>query len=220
MDELVTHLLDAPVANVLILAGLAFLAVGVFGKISGKLEPGTTGRVASAAVGAALLIYGIYAHSASDARRQVQQYADAQPAQNRLPRQGVKRISDPQPSENTLGPNQPAEGTAGLASHDLFSGVWENDNPKAHSVTKLRIEQRQGSVLIQAWRGCTRQDCDWGTVPGLVAGGSVRAAWDQGSVVRKMTLLADGGRLRMELENIHKNNEPEGRQVEYFVKSQ
>jgi len=69
MTDLLSHLVDAPLANILILAGLAFLAIGIVGKISGKIEPSTTGRVMSGLLGVALLIYGLYPHAAADAAR-------------------------------------------------------------------------------------------------------------------------------------------------------
>jgi hypothetical protein len=82
MTDLLSHLVDAPVANILILAGLAFLTVGVLGKISGKIEPAASGRVMSGLLGAALLIYGICAHTSADAvRRSAQRSSETQPSQ-------------------------------------------------------------------------------------------------------------------------------------------
>lgn len=66
MDWL-THLADAPVANVMFLAGLAFLAVGVFGKIAGKVEPDKIGRAGSALARVLLIALGLYFHVTGDA---------------------------------------------------------------------------------------------------------------------------------------------------------
>lgn len=65
MDWL-SHLADAPLANILFLAGLAFLAIGVLGKIAGKIEPDKVGRVAAAVVGVALICGGLYMHVKGD----------------------------------------------------------------------------------------------------------------------------------------------------------
>jgi hypothetical protein len=45
MGDFLAHLVDAPLPNVLVLAGLIFLGIGVVGKVSGKIDPGTTGRI-------------------------------------------------------------------------------------------------------------------------------------------------------------------------------
>ena len=69
MVELLSHLADAPLANILVLAGLAFLGIGVIGKISGKLEPSAAGRVMCGVLGTVLLVFGIYAHATADTAR-------------------------------------------------------------------------------------------------------------------------------------------------------
>jgi hypothetical protein len=63
MDNLIGHVLDAPVANLCLLAGLLFLAVAVVGNISGKIQPGNHGRIAAGVLGVILLAYGIATHS-------------------------------------------------------------------------------------------------------------------------------------------------------------
>lgn len=68
MDWL-SHLADAPFANILFLAGLAFLAVGVLGKIAGKIEPDKVGRAAAAVVGVALICVGLYLHVSGDQQK-------------------------------------------------------------------------------------------------------------------------------------------------------
>ena len=50
MAELLGRLVDAPFANMLILAGLTLLGIGVIGKISRKIEPNAVGRGMSAAL--------------------------------------------------------------------------------------------------------------------------------------------------------------------------
>ncbi len=48
--------------TLLILFGLVFLAVAVFGDISGKIQPGKQGRIASAVLGPALVAVGLWMH--------------------------------------------------------------------------------------------------------------------------------------------------------------
>ena len=87
MTDFLSHLVDAPLANILILAGLGFLAVSVIGKFSGKIEPGTGGRVMSGILGAILLLYGIHSHAMSD-RQAHGKEASGTTAPTRLPLPG------------------------------------------------------------------------------------------------------------------------------------
>jgi hypothetical protein len=63
------HLTDAPVANILILAGIIFLAVGLFGRIGGfigsifgNIEAGKNSRVLAGVLGVALILGGAWLH--------------------------------------------------------------------------------------------------------------------------------------------------------------
>jgi hypothetical protein len=49
--------------NMFVIAGLVFIAVAVFGNISGKIAPGAYGRVGSGAIGIALLSAGLWMHA-------------------------------------------------------------------------------------------------------------------------------------------------------------
>jgi hypothetical protein len=62
MGEAIRGLLAAPVAIIFILAGIVFLLIAVVGNISGKIEPGARGRLASALLGAVLLVSGLALH--------------------------------------------------------------------------------------------------------------------------------------------------------------
>ncbi len=64
------HLTEASPANILIIAGIVFLAVGVFGKIGGYIgniigtvEAGGKARLLSGVLGGGLLITGIVFHA-------------------------------------------------------------------------------------------------------------------------------------------------------------
>ena len=63
------HLTDAPVANILILAGIIFLAVGLFGRIGGfigsifgNIEAGQNSRVLAGVLGVLLIVGGAWLH--------------------------------------------------------------------------------------------------------------------------------------------------------------
>ncbi len=66
------HLTDAPVANILILAGIIFLAVGLFGRIGGfigsifgNIEAGKNSRVLAGILGVLLIVGGGWLHEDS-----------------------------------------------------------------------------------------------------------------------------------------------------------
>ena len=84
--DLLTHLVDAPLPNILIVAGLAFLGIAAVGKIVGTVEPDRTGRIVSGVLGAVLLIVGVFTHIQSDVSRTDSSKADGNlPSQNPLP---------------------------------------------------------------------------------------------------------------------------------------
>lgn len=67
------HLADAPIANILILAGVVFLAVGLFGRIGGfigsifgNIEAGKNSRVLAGVLGVLLIVGGVWMHQQSD----------------------------------------------------------------------------------------------------------------------------------------------------------
>src|SRR5262245_66684937 len=66
MEGLISHVIDAPLTNLCVLAGLVFLGVAVVGNISGKIQPGAYGRLAAGALGTVLLLYGIVNHADND----------------------------------------------------------------------------------------------------------------------------------------------------------
>lgn len=67
------HLADAPIANILILAGVIFLAVGLFGRIGGfigsifgNIEAGKNSRVLAGVLGSVLIVGGAWMHQQGD----------------------------------------------------------------------------------------------------------------------------------------------------------
>lgn len=58
MDGLYAAIINAPIATIFIIAGIIFLGIAVLGKISGKIEPGKSGRIASGIFGIILLGLG------------------------------------------------------------------------------------------------------------------------------------------------------------------
>ena len=84
--NLIKSVVDAPVANLCVLAGLVFLAIGVVGNISGKIQPGDPGRIAAGVLGLLLLGYGVATHSTGLAQPQVSDGFDKQSTAEPAPR--------------------------------------------------------------------------------------------------------------------------------------
>ncbi|RMF61335.1 MAG: hypothetical protein D6743_13705 [Calditrichaeota bacterium] len=55
MSEVLSEVLNTPATKLFLVAGFFFLAVSVLGKISGKVDPGRTGRIISGVLGVAFL---------------------------------------------------------------------------------------------------------------------------------------------------------------------
>jgi hypothetical protein len=67
MDQAIEFILQSPIANLFIVAGLAFLGIAVVGNISGKIQPDTNGRILSGLLGCVLIGGGLwlYSHTSS-----------------------------------------------------------------------------------------------------------------------------------------------------------
>jgi hypothetical protein len=59
MGDILKSLIDAPISTVLVLAGIAFMAVAIIGGVTGKFEPGPIGRLGAAVAGTILLVFGL-----------------------------------------------------------------------------------------------------------------------------------------------------------------
>ena len=203
MADLLSHLIDAPLANLLIVAGLGFLAVAVLGKISGKIEPGAGGRLMSGLLGVVLLVYGVYNHNALDAGTH--------------DRAGTSSIIVP-PNDTQAKSSVDRPIPRPTRINGSLAGMWTNDNTVSRGITKVEVEENGDAVKVHAWGACHPTDCDWGTEKGLVTGDSTSVAWDQGFVLRKMTLSIDATRLRMDLDSVYRDNRPSQHAREYFVR--
>lgn len=62
MKETLDAIFSAPLANILVVAGIIFLLVSVIGTVAGKIDPGKGGRIAAGAIGGVLLILGLGMH--------------------------------------------------------------------------------------------------------------------------------------------------------------
>ena len=68
MDELIQHLLDQPIANIIVLAGVAFFFIAAVGKVAGKIEPVARGRIVCGVLGLIMVPGGLIVHGLQDSR--------------------------------------------------------------------------------------------------------------------------------------------------------
>ena len=62
MYEFLKAILTAPVASLFIIAGILFLFIAVVGNISGKIDAGVKGRIASGVLGLVFVLIGLTIH--------------------------------------------------------------------------------------------------------------------------------------------------------------
>lgn len=171
------HLTDAPVANILILAGIIFVAVGLFGHIGGlvgsifgSIEAGKNARILSGVLGAALIIGGGWMHQ--------------------LP----SPVPSPSPTPGPVPAPNPAPSPAGS-----FAGVWTDHDQENHpqGVFRLEIQQTGAQLSIHAWGGCaTPASCDWGVAQVTASSDSAEVSLPSDPLKRKLQLtLSQSGEL-------------------------
>jgi len=122
MQDVILRLVDVPMVRMFILAGIFFLFIAVVGKIEGKIEPGSIGRIGAAILGAILMIIGI-----------AMQYSDNHDIYAKLPPNVVASL----PPQNVVAVS-PASATANseTATIKVVSGTYgRNCNGKAGNAT-------------------------------------------------------------------------------------
>jgi len=157
------HLTDAPVANILILAGILFLAVAIFGrvggfigKIFGNIEAAGNSRVLAGVLGALLTVGGGWLH----------QHGDKPPASN----------SAATVPTGTTPPTQPQ------VPSDLLVGTWVNQQASSPGFLHwFQIERVGQSFTIHIWGTCPAADCYWGTHTLNVNGNAASYAFGNGT---------------------------------------
>lgn len=65
-------------------------------------------------------------------------------------------------------------------------GTWVNHDSSTLGVTQIVISNKNGGPDAHAWGSCTPVDCDWGTTPITVKGGTLTALFHTGPIVTRM----------------------------------
>ena len=171
--------------NLFVVAGLAFLGIGIIGKISGKIDPSPRARAISAIVGVCLALSGIWIH-----RGHISVPGAAAPPQSAgVTPSPIKEVNaqgapgSPQPApDDRASHNQPH--ALGLS---YFSGTWKNTDARTRGLTTVSVRTAGESVWVRAWGACHPTDCDWGEVSGTAFAPTVSA--DPANDAQKVTAV-------------------------------
>jgi len=99
-----------------------------------------------------------------------------------------------------------------------LSGVWQNKDSQTPGNTKLEIRQHGDKVTVHAWGKCHPTDCDWGEETGTLRKNTAFLVWDQGFVVRKMTLTLQGNDLTVVTDSTYRDDRPRRQSREVFAR--
>ena len=224
------HLTDAPVANILILAGIVFLAVGLFGRIGGfigsifgNIEAGNSSRVLAGALGVVLIVFGVRLHESGDRKNasnspvttvaagasptvaapQPSQVPVATPAAAPPAAPTAKPQAKKKALESGPSPAQPAAATK--VPDSLFVGKWMNESLGTNRIHWFQIDRDGLHFTIHLWGACSpTADCDGGVhsldVNGQTA--SYSRTVENENRIGKLTLQAPG-RLHLTLNRFN-----------------
>jgi hypothetical protein len=145
------HLTDAPVANILILAGIIFLAVGLFGRIGGfigsifgNIEAGKNSRVLAGVLGVLLILGGAWLHEGGH-KPAATTPSSTTPAQVASPAASTPLAGTATPSANTAVPAEvphEAPGTKARAVQSSPVKTIKPATPEESTATAARANSR------------------------------------------------------------------------------
>lgn len=145
MPEFIKELLQARLDTLFVLAGLVFLGIAIVGNISGRIQPGKGGRIASAVVGPVLIIAGLWLHAShpSDEGGTARTAPDASGAAHG----GKAATTEPGPQNTPVPhPGTPAPAVS-LVHIEYFAGVWKNADEQTRGITSLNIRVSGNQAL-------------------------------------------------------------------------
>lgn len=124
MQDVILKLVDVPMVRMFVLAGIFFLLIAVLGKIEGKIEPGSIGRIGAAILGVVLVVIGIS-----------MQYGETHDVYAKLPQNMIASL----PPQNVVAVSPvsaTAAATAAATTIKVVSGTFgRNCNAKTGNAT-------------------------------------------------------------------------------------
>jgi hypothetical protein len=153
MDALVKSVFTAPLATLLIIAGILFLLIAVIGNISGKIEPGEKARIISGVVGLVFISLGLAMHFLQKTPGVSESPAISSPQTKSDPLETSSQKSTPAqiPKQEPMSGGQPPQKKEALSSpiQTRFEGVV---------ASVIRFEKSGELVMLQLMaRNTSRQ---------------------------------------------------------------
>jgi hypothetical protein len=154
MQDVMLKLVDVPVVRMFVLAGIFFLLIAVLGKIEGKIEPGSIGRIGAAILGVVLVVIGIS-----------MQYGETHDVYAKLPQNMIASL--PPQNAAAIAPVSAATAATAATTIKVVSGTFgRNCNAKNGNATAPLSKACDGhgscdftidtTVLEDPAPGCTK----------------------------------------------------------------
>jgi hypothetical protein len=126
MGEFLQHLVDEPIANMIVFTGLALLFVAAVGKITGTVEPDARGRIVSGILGLILVPGGLVLHRFQDANS------------------GLPPQPGPISSVTAAAPPRPSKRDSSFARRDRCQPgyVWRLAVPSDHVCVTIEVQNQ------------------------------------------------------------------------------
>ena len=130
--------------TLLLLVGLAFVAVAILGNISGKISPGKGGRIAAGIVGAGLFAGGFYYHYVTHS-----------------PRVTAVEIVPPQSAEGACPQNIALQGVVDVSGAGSVIAYFEFSNGNASASQVTPFQQSNSLIVPGVWEVHETQKGAW-----------------------------------------------------------
>lgn len=130
--------------TLLLLVGLAFVAVAILGNISGKISPGRGGRIAAGIVGAGLFAGGFYYHYVTHS-----------------PRVTAVEIVPPQSAEGACPQNIALQGVVDVSGAGSVIAYFEFSNGNASASQVTPFQQSNSLIVPGVWEVHDTQKDAW-----------------------------------------------------------
>ena len=153
MKESMDALFSAPLANILVVAGVVFLLVAVLGTVAGKIDPGKGGRIAAGAIGVVLLAVGLSMHlvvaKMSDGVGVAKEEARVQQQAEEEARRETATAKPPNPCE-------PIRITKGATCGDFYAERSNWSSNKISKCGRYQVSRYQKALKIRSKSDWTR----------------------------------------------------------------